>query len=103
MSRAGVKEWIARILLVLGGLGFAGLLVEIGVRWNFYSESGVSGAAQMHLYRGLARKWSHRGLSGVELNQAVWEASFTERGQKVRTSNLSPCAAPKSGRTWWAF
>ena len=94
MSLSGGKEWVVRGLLVLGSLGFAALLVELGVRWNFYSKSGVSGAAQVHLYRGLVRKWNHRGLSGAELNQAAWEASFTERGEKV------PPVGPREG--YWA-
>ncbi len=93
MSR-WVKEWGVRLLLVLGGLGVVSLLVEIGVRWNFYSKSVVSGPAQLHLYRGLARKWKHRGLAGAELNRAAWEASYTERGQPV------PPVGPREG--FWA-
>lgn len=79
---------------MVGGLAFASLVVEIGVRWNFYGESGLSSPAQMHLYRGLLRKWRHRGLSGVELNRAAWEASYTERGQAV------PPVGPREG--YWA-
>jgi len=78
-------------MLVLAGLGMAALLVEVGMRWNFYSKSRVSGAAQMKLYRGLARAWKHRGLSGLALNRAAWEATYTERDQPV------PPVGPRDG------
>ena len=94
MGGRRLKESAARVLLVVAGLGVAALLVEIGVRWNFYSESGLAAPAQMHLYRGLVRKWKHRGLAGVELNRAAWEATYTERGQSI------PPVGPREG--YWA-
>ncbi len=81
-------------MLVIVAFGITALLVEIGVRWNFYRESGTSGLAQMHLYRGIARAWKHRGPAGVELNRLAWEATYTERGVEV------PPVGPREG--YWA-
>ncbi|MCP3982895.1 MAG: hypothetical protein GY723_00815, partial [bacterium] len=94
MDRRRAWNVVANTLLVLGGLGIVALFVEIGVRWNFYGDSAMSGPAQMHLYRGLWRAWKHRGLNGLELNRAAWEATYTERGRPV------PPVGPREG--YWA-
>ncbi len=94
MDRTSVREVVAKALLVLGGDGVAVLIIEAGARWNFYSESGLSGPAQMKLYQGLVRAWKYRGLAGVKLNQAAWEATYSERGQPV------PPVGPREG--YWA-
>ncbi len=94
MNRKNVKDGAVKAMLVLASLGFAALLVEVAVRWNFYSESGSSGPAQLHLYRGIARAWQHRGPAGGELNRLAWEATYTERGQSV------PPVGPREG--YWA-
>ncbi|MEM7582086.1 MAG: SGNH/GDSL hydrolase family protein [Acidobacteriota bacterium] len=89
-----LKEKALRVVLLIGSVVVASLLVEVAVRWNFYSESGNEGLAQKHLYRGIARAWKHRGPSGVELNRLAWEATYTERGQAV------PEIGPREG--YWA-
>ncbi len=91
MNRRSIFEAVATTLLVLASLGVAALPVEAAVRWNYYSKSRVSGPAQMRLYRGIARAWKHRGLSGLELNRVAWEATYTERGQPV------PPVGPREG------
>ncbi len=91
MDRQRVKETVAKALLVLAGLGATVLLIEAAMRWNYYSKSPTSGSAQMRLYRGIARAWKLRGLSGLELNKVAWEATYTERGQPV------PPVGPREG------
>ncbi len=94
MDRRRLWDAVTKMLLVLGGLGCAVLIVEIAVRWNYYSDSATTKPAQMHLYRGLWRAWKLRGMSGAELNQVAWEATYTERGQPV------PPVGPREG--YWA-
>ncbi len=94
MDRRSLKDAVTKAMLLVGGFGVAVLIVEAGARWNYYSESGLSGPAQMKLYRGLVHAWKNRGLAGIELNRAAWEATYTERGQPA------PPVGPREG--YWA-
>ncbi len=91
MDRRRILGAVARVALVVAGVAVTLLLIEIGARWNFYSKSRVSGPAQLRLYRGIARAFKLRGLSGLELNRAAWEASYAERDRGV------PPVGPRDG------